>query len=132
MKGLVIKEVRTNNFNDPEISQKIQSLWDNSIQEIQEQNYKGNIYGVYHNYDSNYKGDYTLSVVIEDEEKGNMDLSLENYKIFTVEKPDGEGIFLTWQKIWKLEEEGKLHRAYTYDFEKYNPSGGIEIYIKEK
>lgn len=131
MKLSVIREVRTNNFNDSEIINKIQTLWNDSMKDIQKLNYKGNIYGVYHKYESNYKGDYTVSIMIEDNKKG-IELSLENYKIFNVEKADKESVFLTWHKIWKLEEDGKLHRAYTYDFEKYDPSGRIEIYIKEK
>lgn len=69
--------------------------------------------------------------MIEDK-VGVLNLSEENYKIFIVDKPDGESIFQTWQKIWKLEEEDKLSRAYTYDFKKYEPSGEVKIYIKEK
>lgn len=41
MKLSVIKEVRTNNFNDSEIINKIQTLWNDSMQDIQKLNYKG-------------------------------------------------------------------------------------------
>lgn len=45
------------------------------------------IYGVYHNYESDYKGDYTLSIAIEDSQ-GNPSLKIPkngNYEIFPVD-----------------------------------------------
>ncbi|WP_221410357.1 hypothetical protein [Apibacter muscae] len=91
----IVESIRTNNFNDPEILKKIQAIWSNSIPKIKDSGYQDNIYGVYHEYDSNYQGDYTLSIMIENK-VGVLNLSEENYKIFIVDKPDGEGIYQTW------------------------------------
>lgn len=38
----------------------------------------------------------------------------------------------TWKQIWEQENAGVLDRAYTYDFEKYYPSGKVEIHIAIK
>lgn len=96
------------------------------------------IYGVYHNYESDYKGDYSFSIAIEENNRDSeFDLEIPKdirYESFDVDTSVELGSVKTWEKIWKLEEEGALKRAYTFDFEKYYPNGVIEIHIaiKEK
>jgi predicted transcriptional regulator YdeE len=46
-----------------------------------------------------------------------------------VDTGDELGIVHAWRKIWELEEEGRLKRAYTVDYEKYASNGEIEIHI---
>lgn len=73
MKLTIISSVRTNNFNDDRLVEKIAGLWkEASIHLTQDQI----IYGVYHNYESDYKGDYTLSIAIEDSQ-GNPSLKYQ-------------------------------------------------------
>src|SRR5699024_10353364 len=92
--------------------------------------YQGNTYGLYYDYESDYKGDYTLCVAIEDDRESSITIPNDaTYEIFTVDTDDEQGIFKTWNEIWKKEEAGTLKRAYTYDFEKYYPDGKIDIYI---
>lgn len=132
MKLTIINDVRTNNFNDNFLMQKITGLWKEASNRLNNQDII--IYGVYHEYESDYKGDYTLSVAVED---GKSEPSLEitnnsKYEIFNVDTTDTQGIINTWKKIWERENSGTLERAYSYDFEKYYPSGEVDIYIAIK
>lgn len=132
MKLYLISHTRTNNFNDPQMMQKIKLMWKKSSQQLQD--YKQPIYGVYYDYENNYKGDYCLSVAIEEQHGDTFITISENdlYEVFNVNTTDSLGIINTWKKIWALEDEGKLQRKYSYDFEKYYPNGNIDIHIAIK
>lgn len=129
MKVAVVGSIRTNNFQDEQLVQKITNLWKEASDRLT--NEEKSTYGVYHNYESNYKGDYSLSIAAEDT-NGESFLELpsnEKYKVFKVDVTEENGVIHTWQEIWAQEEAGALKRAYTYDFEKYEPNGEIEIHI---
>jgi len=131
LKLKILKSIRTNNFNDIYLKDKIQRIWREASIHFPKD--KVATYGVYHKYSSNYKGDYTLSIAIADN-SNNSETTLTipddtKYKQFQVDPKDELGVINTWKKIWELEETGNLKRAYTYDFEKYDPSGKIEIFI---
>ncbi|WP_079915059.1 GyrI-like domain-containing protein [Paenibacillus sp. 32352] len=132
MKLTIINGVRTNNFNDDLLLQKITGLWEEAFNSLTNRDII--FYGVYHDYESDYKGDYTLSVGFED---STSESSIEipdnaEYEIFNVDSAEEQGVINTWKKIWERENSGTLKRAYTYDFEKYYPNGEIEIYIAIK
>lgn len=131
MKLKVINSVRTNNFKDDQILEKITGLWANASSQL---NNEKITYGVYHDYESDYKGDYSLSIAIEEDTPAS---SLEipdetKYEVSHVNSADEHGVINTWKEIWKREDSGTLARTYTYDFEKYLPNGAIEIYIAIK
>ncbi|QKG85374.1 AraC family transcriptional regulator [Kroppenstedtia pulmonis] len=130
MRLYIVNSIRTNNFTDEQMMQKMKDMWTEASQ-TQNTNI---IYGVYHEYESDYKGDYSLSVATEDSsDMPFIDISdTANYQIYCVDTVDEQGVIKTWKKIWGLEEEGKINRAYTYDYEKYYPNGDIEIYIAIK
>ncbi|MBL1229060.1 hypothetical protein IW492_07410 [Enterococcus sp. BWB1-3] len=94
------------------------------------------IYAVYHEYESDFTGDYTLSISAESFEGKEIHLDDETCEIFPVEPAPShlskQNVFNTWQKIWSLEKEGKLNRRYQKDFEKYEQGGSIAIYISVK
>lgn len=132
MKLFLVNSIRTNNFNDKEMMAKIKTMWEESYRNLEQ--YHNSIYGVYYDYESNYKGDYSLSVAIEDR-YGETFIGIpknEKYEIFKVDTSDELGVVNTWKRIWEQEEAGLLDRAYTYDFEKYLPNGEIEIHIAIK
>ncbi|WP_438447797.1 GyrI-like domain-containing protein [Gorillibacterium sp. sgz5001074] len=132
MKLTVIQSVRTNNFNDDQLMQKITGLWQEASLRLTDRDLL--TYGVYHDYESDYKGDYTLSVAVEDRQ-GESTLEIPDdarYEIFPVDATDEQGVIRAWNTIWERENSGTLHRAYTYDYEKYDPRGQIEIYIAIK
>ncbi|MBP2079418.1 GyrI-like domain-containing protein [Oceanobacillus polygoni] len=130
MKLSIINSIRTNNFNDARAMEKIMEMWKKASDHLPKNE---TVYGVYHEYESDYRDDYSLSIAIEE----NIDESIEIpkdeiYKIFKVDTTEEQGIFNTWSKIWNQEESVLLERAYSYDFEKYYPNGKIEIHIAIK
>lgn len=125
----IINSIRTNNFNDDSMMEKINTLWKEAYAGMDD--HEGNVYGVYHSYDSNYKGDYTLSVATEDAVGSHVLTFAEDaaYKVFKVNSSDEQGVVKAWMNIWEQEEAGLLQRAYSFDYEKYAPNGEVEIYI---
>ncbi|MFB2539586.1 MULTISPECIES: GyrI-like domain-containing protein [unclassified Acinetobacter] len=124
MKLYEINTIRTNNFNDAQVLEKFGQLWQDTLAKYDGQS---TLYGVYHEYQSNYQGDYTCSTASDKENGGrNIVLSDAKYKIFHCHKDD---VAKTWQDIWALEEKGELHRVYQMDYEKYLADGQVEIYI---
>ena len=124
----ILNSIRTNNFNDEDVMQKIMEMWQNASADLS--GHKGNTYGLYYAYESDYKGDYTLGVAIKKECDSSITIPADTkFEIFKVDADDEQGIINMWNDIWNKEEEGKLNRAYTYDFEKYYPDGNIDIYI---
>ncbi|ADU29223.1 GyrI-like domain-containing protein [Evansella cellulosilytica] len=133
MNLIFINSVRTNNFKDELIMKKISELWQEASTQLSSREVV--IYGVYYDYESDYKGDYSLSVAIESSKavENNVQISEDSqYEVFNVNVEDDQGIINTWKEIWSREEEGTLNRAYSYDFEKYYPDGKIEIHIAIK
>jgi predicted transcriptional regulator YdeE len=128
----IIKSVRTNNFKDENMIQKISEMWKEASSVLE--NHHGVTYGLYYDYESDYKGDYTLSVAIEssDNESSFKIPDTSKYEIFQVDPSDEYGILNTWKEIWEREEKKDLERAYSFDFEKYDPNGPIEIHIAIK
>ncbi|MDV2686414.1 effector binding domain-containing protein [Alkalihalophilus lindianensis] len=128
----IIKSVRTNNFEDEAIMQKITEMWKEASSALLNQDEV--TYGLYHEYESDYKGDYTVSVAVESSNNVNTIKipNISKYEIFKVDSLDENGILNTWKQIWEREEKGDLKRAYSFDFEKYNPNGQIEIHIATK
>lgn len=108
---------------------KIAQAWQEANQKIGE--VQTIQYGIYHEYDGNYQQDYTLTIASEKEIDGaqSMILADDFYQVFPVDTHQKMGVFQTWQQIWNLEEDGRLKRAYTQDYEKYYLDGRVEIYI---
>ncbi len=130
----VLDNCITNNFNDSLVFEKISKAW-NSIANVKSQS--SIKYGVYHNYESDYKGDYTLSIATDDETDSNTVLEIPNdisYKVFEVDTSKNiyTAVIETWKQIWELEDKLLLKRDYVFDYEKYDPDGKIEIYIGKK
>jgi predicted transcriptional regulator YdeE len=128
----IIKSVRTNNFKDEAIMQKISEMWKEASSILGNQDEVK--YGLYYDYESDYKGDYTLSVAIK---SGDNDSTVKipettKYQIFEVDTLDELGILNAWREIWDREEKGDLERSYSFDFEKYYPNGQVEIHIAVK
>ncbi|MEF2246081.1 GyrI-like domain-containing protein [Paenibacillus sp. IITD108] len=133
MQLYVVSTTRTNNFNDEQIMTKIKTVWEEASQQFgQHQNCTK--YGVYYDYESDYKGDYSLGIAIE-ERCGESVITIpesEKYEVFKVDTSSEHGIINAWKKIWGQAETGELKRAYTYDFEKYYANGEVEIHIAIK
>lgn len=127
----VIDSVRTNIFSDEKMIEKIKTVWQEAQAKLTD--HTGNIYGVYNHYQSDYRGDYTLSIAVDEPIKHVTTIitpnPIDNYCVFVVDDNHEDKIYQTWQHIWGLEQERKIIRAYDVDFEKYHPDGKVEIYI---
>lgn len=128
MKVYALNHTRTNNFA-LDMSDKIGQAWQEVARKVEEA--QTIQYGIYHEYDGNYQNDYTLTIASEKNVEGAQPMILADdfYQVFPVDMSQKMGIFQTWQQIWNLEEQGKLKRAYTQDYEKYYLDGRVEIYI---
>ncbi|WP_392560366.1 GyrI-like domain-containing protein [Orbus mooreae] len=127
----VISSIRTNNFTDEKMIEKIKAVWQEAQAKLSDNT--GCVYGVYNHYQNDYRGDYTLSIAV-DHPIEHFTTTIEpnpidNYYVFEVDDNHEDKIYQTWQYIWGLEQDRKLFRAYDVDFEKYHPDGRVEIYI---
>ncbi|MGT2907178.1 GyrI-like domain-containing protein [Streptococcus dentiloxodontae] len=122
---VIFHEMRTNNFSDPDSLAKFTCLWEASAELL---TLEQPVYGIYHDYQSDYKGDYSVSTALEGTKEDGRFLiePVQAYQIFSTSKED---VAKTWQDIWTLEESGELNRTYQLDYEKYYPDGKTEIYI---
>lgn len=127
----IISSISTNNFQDPNMMEKIGNLWQKHQKEVEEAFTQGlPIYAVYHDYASDYKGDYSLSLCsLSDKEDWDFDTSGQTYQVFEVDTSDSKGFLHTWQQIWQAEEARELQRQYSIDFEKYDPDQTVSIFI---
>lgn len=78
----IISSISTNNFQDPNMMEKISHLWQENQKEVEEAFAQGlPIYAVYHDYVSDYKGDYSLSPCsLSNKEDWDFDTSGGGYK----------------------------------------------------
>lgn len=114
------KKIRVNNDNFSPIAE----LWG----DVMVDKPSGDIFAVYSNYASDYKGDYDLLVGTKDwDEEKSVLIEAGDYLVFSVDNASHKGVEETWQKIWARDSE--LKRAYKTDFEWYHTSGEIDIYI---
>ncbi|EHX3893215.1 TPA_asm: AraC family transcriptional regulator [Listeria monocytogenes] len=114
------KKIRVNNDNFSPIAE----LWG----DVMVDKPAGDIFVVYSNYASDYKGDYDLLVGTKDwDEEKSVLIEAGDYLVFSVDNASHKGVEETWQKIWARDSE--LKRAYKTDFEWYHTSGEIDIYI---
>ena len=98
------------------------------------------VYVVYTDYESDYKGEYTCLIgcpvkLIDYVPEGliGRKFTEQPMKHFVAKGKAPKSIGDTWEKIWELEDE--LNRSYTYDLEVYgersqsNDNAEIDIYI---
>jgi len=102
-----------------------------------------NIYAVYTDYASDHNGEYTfvIGAMVKQGTTPPAGMVVENipegaYAIVTSERvPLPQVIPAAWQRVFQLEGDGKLHRAYKVDFEVYderrqNPQDAqVDIYL---
>lgn len=141
-KKLVGVNIRTNN-SDPNMSNDIGELWNEFFtkgifSEI-ENKVNGRTIGLYSNYESDFTGDYDMTVACEvndDKEipKGTIvkKIPAGKYAKFMVKGHMQKAVYEFWQELWTM----NLDRAYTCDFEEYINSdidnAEINIYIALK
>lgn len=128
MKLKILATTRTNNFTDPEIINKITGLWTQNSERIQATFKNGQaVFAVYHDYLSDYHGDYSVSLCIPAEEHYDFETSTANWLEYPVDATSEDGVLTSWKKIWSDEDHQLIKRRYLFDYEQYNPDGSIAI-----
>ncbi len=130
MKFSIMATERTNNFTDSAIQAKITGLWEKNSEAVKKAAEKGMVIAcVYHEYESNYQGDYAVSLCFEETEQADFDTDKFTWKKYPIDRRDAQGILTTWRQIWSEEENQQLQRKYSFDFEQYAPDGEVAIFI---
>lgn len=138
-KKVVGLNIRTNN-NDPNMSNDIGKLWNEFFNQGIFSEIKNKVneraIGLCSNYESDFTGDYDMTVACEvsDEKeipKGTIvkKIPAGKYAKFIVKGHMQKAVYEFWQELWTM----NLDRAYTCDFEEYINSdidnAEINIYI---
>ena len=118
---------------------KIPELWESFYNDHYGKTLNGTpVYGVYTNYESDVNG--RMSVIagtkIKEIDKGYTKVEIEagKYLIFEKEGKSPEIVMQAWQDVWEYfsKESGEYKRAYTTDFEVYEGSNKVSIYVAVK
>ncbi len=134
--------VRTTNENGKS-SQDIGTLWERFYKENVASKILGkiseDIYSVYTDYESDYKGSYTTIIGCKVNSLNNIpegmtgkEIEDNNYKVYTAKGKMPDAVVNQWMEIWS---DSELKRAYTSDFEVYgeksqDPANAeVDIYI---
>lgn len=131
--------VRTNNANErhPETA-KIAGLHQTFVQQAKVKYEKGAcLYGVYYQYESDHRGDFSVLVGAEpDMLESNAELTKTllpagDYLVFSGEGEMPQVVIAVWEKIWRyFADDTCVHtRAYSVDFECYTSETKVDIYI---
>jgi len=93
MKFLIMATERTNNFTDPAIQAKITGLWEKNSEAVKKAAEKGTVIAcVYHEYESNYQGDYAVSLCFEETEQADFDTEKYTWKKDPIDRRDAQGL----------------------------------------
>jgi len=138
--------VRTTNENSKSVLD-LGKLWERFYKENIASKIPGKlseeIYSVYTDYETDYKGSYTTIIgykvnLLNSIPEGMMGIGIigGNYQLFKAKGKMPDAVVSQWMGIW--ENDDKLKRAYTSDFEVYgekskNPQNAeVDIYIAVK
>lgn len=93
-----------------------------------------NIFGVYSDYESDAHGLYTVTVGIASDAPqdafNSVKIQAGNYLVFQGTGPMPSTVIATWKRIWDyFETENEYRRNFISDFEAYNGSNEVAIYI---
>lgn len=124
---------RTKNCDEFNIkTAKIPNLW----QQFASANLtsQATIFGVYSDYESDANGLYTLTVGIASDDAqvqfNSIIIQTGNYLVFEAIGPMPSTVIATWKHIWDyFAKENEYQRNFISDFEAYNGSDEVAIYI---
>lgn len=139
-------EVRTDNAREMNpATRQIAGLWQRFFQEdipgtIPGKKPAGVPLGIYTDYASDHTGLYTLIASVAVTQAGSTPKGMRTvtipagkYLVFTATGPMPKALIETWGSIWTyFSDNSRYTRAYTTDFEEYQGSDKVEIYIAVK
>lgn len=114
------KTIKTSNAEMSEIGK----LW----QMVSTENHQAELFGIYHLYESNEFGHFSLTVGGQKQAAGYSKFTIPagKYLVIKTETNDLAGVQKAWQAIWQNMD---IVRKYAVDFEWYHEDGTIEIYL---
>lgn len=135
--------IRTSNEDEKSsATAKIPGLWQNFHTNIYKQILQGTpIYGVYTGYESDYTGYFDISAAVEKDNNSDDAVNIRpitlqegQYLKFTPEAIGAHQVPALWEQVWAFfsDEQQKLTRAYTTDYEVYYPNQEVELFIAIK
>ncbi len=128
--GFSVRTQNSNEFNED--TAKLPKLW----QQLYSSNLiaNANIYGVYSNYESDASGCYTVTAGIASDDATSSLSSVVihpgTYLAFSGKGPMPDVVIGLWKQIWGyFENKNEYSRNYLSDFEFYNGSEQVTVYI---
>lgn len=123
--------VRTNNQDELHAdTAKLPTLWQKFYQEVPTALIR---YGVYSLYESDVNGAYTMTAGIKHSELENLQgvfVVSQDYLVFKNQGPMPKAVIDCWQSVWSyFSKPSPYKRSYITDFERYQGTECIEIYI---
>lgn len=137
--GIQIRTKNTDEFNID--TARIPKLWEQFFTEklnekIPYAKADSNIYGIYHEYESDSSGYYTVSAAVEITAESNnallktFEIGSGHYLVFDANGKIPAAIINAWKRIWDyFEKNTDYQRAFLTDFEVYKGSEECAIYI---
>lgn len=113
-------------------TEKIGALWGRFIGEVSP---AFPHYGVYHNYDEFFRGNYDLLAGIEGEPNeppfDSVTIEGDRYLKFSAKGELHQAVLQCWEQVWAYFQDISIdeRRAYETDFEVYRSMDEVEIYI---
>ena len=135
---------RTNNTNEQSpVTGKLKALWggffeNGLMSKIPNQKENSPMFGVYSSYESDFNGDYTVTVGMEisshDIASEYKEVKIEGgkYLLFRAKGEMPQVVIDTWKKVWEYFPTSNIERKYSTDFELYKSEDEVEIYIAVK
>lgn len=135
VQGFAVSGKTARTKNDAEFNAstaKIPRLWEQVFHEANKLN-KTPFYGVYHDYELDASGYYTVTVGVQGEAIIDHDNTVTivsgKYLVFAVQDSSAEAMINTWQIIWDyFARQQQWQRSFCTDFEIYSSSKNA-IYI---
>lgn len=128
--GLQVRTQNTDEFN--ETTAKLPGLWQQFYSSDLAVN--ANIFEIYSAYESDANGLYTVTIGVTDDSKrsefSSVEIQAGDYLIFHATGPMPSTVVDTWKTIWDyFETKSGYQRSFISDFEAYNGSDEVSIYI---
>lgn len=98
---------------------------------------KGPVFAVYSDYESDEKGEYTVTAGIIRDESGkdfdSLEINAGHYLVFQGKGTMPLAVIEAWKAVWDyFNEESPYQRCFTTDFEAYGEADEVAIYIAVK
>jgi len=132
---------RTSNGAEMSGTGKIGGLWQQFQERSGESGFEAAPVAVYHDYESDHNGEYSLLVGVPLPESSAppagwqvVDVPARDYLVFPVQSgPMPEVLIATWMAVWShFEKASEFERAYTTDLERHGATTEIHIAVTSR